>query len=125
MTKQVEGQTKIEVASAPNAVGRFEAKHEIEAYRDTMGDEATERQRELAVKARDCTCEAQAKADEAAKADGKKPRRLLGHQHRPGCNSYRKLSQSSPRISLDEQAKRFHANELEGALAKARKEGRL
>jgi hypothetical protein len=123
-------QLQIEVAPAPNAVGRWDVDHEIGAYRRLMGDEALVRQQRLAEQAKECTCGRQAAADALAAREERRPKRLLGWEHKPGCNSYIKQSPKlSPRISMKEQEERYlaehRADQLRDALARAREEGDL
>jgi len=123
-------QLQIEVAPAPRAIGRWDVDHEIAAYRKTMGDDALDRQKRLAEQAKECTCGEQAKADAEAIKDGKKSKKLLGWEHKPGCNSYaRPNPKLVPRISAAEQQARYEeerrVDQLRDALARAREEGAL
>jgi hypothetical protein len=120
-------QLRIEVAPAPNAVGRWTLEHELEAYAAAVGRDALTRQQELARAARECTCGRQETADKEARAEGRRPKRLLGWEHKPGCNSFTAQNPKlAPRISVKEQAARYEeerrVDQLRQALARSRAE---
>lgn len=119
-------QLSIEVTPAPNAIGRWTVDHEIETYRRLMGDETVERQRQLARDSKDCTCGKQEEANVKALAEDMKPKKLLGWEHIPGCNSYSRRQPKLARISQEEQLERYEhqqkVDHLRDALADARAE---
>lgn len=119
-------QLSIDVTPSPNAVGRWTVDHEIESYRKLMGEDTAERQRALAKVAKDCTCGRQETADAKARNENLKPKRLLGWEHVPGCNSYSRRQPKLARISPEEQLDRYEhqqrVDQLRDALADARAE---
>ena len=120
-------QLQIEVAPAPNAIGRWNLEHELDAYGAALGGEALERQKRLAKEARECTCGKQEAADKKAEEVGERKRTLQGHQHLPGCNSYRREAPKLIRsISGAEQKARYEeqkrVDDLQQALARMRAE---
>lgn len=100
-------QLKIPVPAAPEAIGRWDREHETAAYRAAMGESALARQQRLAELAKECTCGKQTEADAAAVKDDRRSKRLLGWEHKPGCNSYSRRNPKLARMSDDEQITRY------------------
>lgn len=100
-------QLAIEVPHSPNAIARWDSEREMEAYGKTAGETALRRQRQLAAKVKECTCGRQSAADIVAKTEGRKTKKLYGHQHVPGCNSYARPSKLTVAISDSEMKARY------------------
>ncbi len=107
VAKPIEGQLAIDVPLSPGAIGRWTLDDQFAAYAREKGADKAVEQKRLAEEAGLCNCGEQAKEDAKAVEEGRRAKRIAGHLHRPGCPQLRLHGGSAPRISKDEQIRRY------------------
>lgn len=107
MPQVIDGQLSIDVPSSPKAIGRWTGDDEFREYANQKGVDRALDQKKRAEETRECNCGAQAKEDEEARKEERRSKKVSSSTHKAGCPQLRARSNTRPRISGDEQIRRY------------------